>query len=60
MKAKAATTSWVVTGLGALVSSLGLGAMRRRKSRLGAGVLGFGLAHVALGLLDMMRPSVRR
>jgi len=59
MKAKAMTTSWVVTGLGALVSSLGFGTMRSR-SKLGAGVLGFGLAHVALGLLDMLRPSVRR
>ncbi len=58
---KATTTSWIVTGLGALVSSLGFGALRRRNmGRLGAGVLGFGLAHMALGLLDTLRPTVRR
>ncbi len=58
---KATTTSWTVTGLGAAVSSLGLGVLRRREmGRLGAGILGFGLAHVALGLLDLLRPSVRR
>ncbi|MGE5551998.1 MAG: hypothetical protein ACM3ZC_15915 [Bacteroidota bacterium] len=58
---KATTTSWTVTGLGAAVSSLGIGILNRRNlGKLGAGVLGFGLAHVALGLLDMMRPSVRR
>jgi hypothetical protein len=53
---KATKTSWVVTGLGAVVSSLGAKAFR---GRFGAGVIGFGLAHVALGLLDMLRPSVR-
>ena len=58
---KATTTSWTVTGLGAAVSSLGLGVLSRRKlGRLGAGILGFGLAHVALGFLDMLRPAVRR
>ena len=57
---KATTTSWAVTGLGAAVSSLGLGVLRGKKAgRLGAGILGFGLAHVALGLLDRLRPSVR-
>jgi hypothetical protein len=53
---KASTTSWTVAGLGALVS--GLGALSSKK-RWGAGVLGFGLAHVALGLLDMFRPTIR-
>lgn len=53
---KATTTSWVVTGLGAAVS--GVGAMTLKK-KWGAGILGFGLAHVALGLLDLFRPSVR-
>lgn len=53
---KAKTTSWVVTGLGAAVS--GVGAMTAKK-KWGAGVLGFGLAHVVLGLLDMVRPTVR-
>lgn len=45
-------TDMAVIGLGALVSGIGAKALR---SRFGAGVLGFGLAHVALGLLDMFR-----
>ncbi|MCR4426544.1 MAG: hypothetical protein NUW23_10210 [Firmicutes bacterium] len=53
---KGTTTSWIVTGLGAVVSGVGT----RMKGRLGSGVVGFGLAHVMLGLLDMLRPSVRR
>lgn len=58
---KGITTSWAVTGLGAAVSGLGFGVLRRRNlGKLGAGVLGFGLAHVVLGLLDHLRPSVRR
>ncbi|NPV27409.1 MAG: hypothetical protein HPY81_08210 [Firmicutes bacterium] len=56
MKKKATTTSWVVTGLGAAVTGLGATMLG---SRFGAGVMGFGLAHVTLGLLDMLRPSVR-
>lgn len=54
---KATTTSWAVTGTGAAVS--GLGALLL-KSKWGAGVLGFGLAHVVLGVLDMFRPVVRK
>ncbi len=50
------TTSMVVMGLGAIVT----GAGRLIGGRLGAGVTGFGLAHVALGLLDMFRPTVRQ
>lgn len=50
------TTSWVVTGLGAAVT--GFGAMLSGPVR--AGVVGFGLAHVILGVGDMFRPSVRR
>ena len=53
---KATTTSWVVTGLGAVVSSVGAAALNKK---WGAGILGFGLAHVALGLLDLLRPTVR-
>ena len=53
---KASTTSLTVTGLGAAVS--GLGAIMLKK-KVGAGILGFGLAHIILGLLDMARPSVR-
>jgi hypothetical protein len=57
MKVKATTTSWAVAGLGATVSSLGAVAL---KKRWGAGVFGFGLAHIVLGLLDLARPSVRK
>jgi hypothetical protein len=54
---KATTTGLAVTGTGAAVS--GLGALLL-KSKWGAGILGFGLAHVVLGLLDMARPTVRK
>lgn len=54
--AQASTTSIAVAGVGAVVS--GLGALMLRK-KLGAGILGFGLAHVTLGLLDLARPTVR-
>jgi hypothetical protein len=54
---KATTTSLAVAGTGAAVS--GLGALLL-KSKWGAGILGFGLAHVILGLLDMARPTVRK
>ena len=50
---KSTTTSWVVTGLGAVVSGLGA---TMRQSRLGTGILGFGLAHIVLGVVDMIRP----
>ncbi len=49
-------TSWAVTGLGAVVS--GVGAVML-PGTVGAGVLGFGLAHVVLGVADMFRPTVR-
>jgi len=51
----AMTTSWIVVAVGAIVAAIGyyIGDM------LGAGILGFGLAHVILGILDMFRPSVR-
>lgn len=50
---KGTTTGWLVTGLGAVVSGLGA---TMRQSRLGTGILGFGLAHVVLGVLDLLRP----
>ena len=56
MTLKASTTSLAVTGTGAAVSGLGAFLLR---SKWGAGILGFGLAHVVLGLLDMLRPNVR-
>lgn len=50
---KRASTDWVVTGLGAAVSTAGVLAMRNRsKALLGSGILGFGLAHVVLGVID--------
>ncbi|WP_162991149.1 hypothetical protein [Biomaibacter acetigenes] len=50
------TTSWVVTGVGAAVTALGLAT----GGTIGAVITGFGLAHVVLGTLDMFRPSVRK
>jgi len=49
------TTSWIVTGVGAGVTALGL----TIGGTFGAGVTGFGLAHVFLGILDMFRPTVK-
>lgn len=49
------STSWVVTGLGTAVT--GLGAVVG--GRFGAGIVGFGLAHVVLGVLDNLRPVIR-
>jgi hypothetical protein len=51
------TTSWIVVGLGAVVSLIG---QMSRPGELGAGILGFGLAHIVLGILDMLRPTVRQ
>lgn len=49
------TTSYIVTGVGAAVT--GVGAILG--GNLGAGVAGFGLAHVVLGVLDNFRPTTR-
>ncbi len=51
------TTSWVVVGLGVVVSIIG---QISRPGELGAGILGFGIAHIVLGILDMLRPTVRQ
>jgi hypothetical protein len=50
------TTSWVVTGLGVIVSLLG---WYLTPNAWGYGIFGFGLAHIMLGLLDMFREPVR-
>ncbi|MEJ6950126.1 hypothetical protein [Natronospora cellulosivora (SeqCode)] len=50
-------TSWAVSGLGLLVSTVG---SKMIKKKFGAGLLGFGLAHVVLGQLDRFRPSVKK
>lgn len=55
MKKKKAT-SWVITGLGATVTGIGAYV----GGPVGAGITGFGLAHIVLGTLDMFRPSNRR
>jgi hypothetical protein len=52
------TTSWAVTGLGAIVTTLGW-VLRPRSRKMSSGIMGFGLAHLVLGLLDMVRPTVR-
>ena len=49
------TTSLVVTGLGTAVTAVGC----LKKGTIGAGIAGFGLAHIVLGILDMFRPSVQ-
>ncbi|KUK41076.1 MAG: Uncharacterized protein XD69_0871 [Clostridia bacterium 62_21] len=54
---KPTTTSWVVTGLGAAVTALGATAL---SGPLAAGAVGFGAAHVVLGLLDMARPTIKK
>lgn len=48
------TTSWIVSGLGLVVSTLGATVFRRKK--IGTGVLGFGIAHIILGQLARLRP----
>lgn len=53
---KGTTTSWVVTGLGAAVTGVGATLI---SGPVAAGMVGFGLAHVLLGVGDMFRPSVR-
>lgn len=54
--AKSSTTSFAVAGTGAVVTGIG----RMVGGRLGSLISGFGLAHVALGLLDLTRPTVRK
>ena len=49
-------TGWLISGLGLAVSALG-GKMLDKK--VGAGILGFGLAHVLLGQLDRIRPTIK-
>ena len=56
MENKAKTTSYSVTGLGVAVSAVGWSLL---PSLWGAGILGFGAAHVVLGLLDTQRPVVK-
>lgn len=49
-------TGLYVAGVGTVVSGAG---MLLKNRRLRNGVVGFGLAHVVLGVLDLFRPSVQ-
>ncbi|MEK3786658.1 MULTISPECIES: hypothetical protein [Paenibacillus] len=49
------TVSWIVTGLGIIVSLLGY---YLTPNAWGYGILGFGLAHIVLGILDMFRRPI--
>lgn len=53
---KGKTASWIVTGVGAVVTAAGYLA----GGEIGTGIAGIGLAHVVLGTLDMFRPSTRK
>ena len=57
-KRSSSISSWSVIGLGALVALLGF-SMRHKNERLQAGITGFGLAHILLGSLDMLRNAVK-
>ena len=46
-----------VAGLGALVTALGSTIFKH--NRFGRGIIGFGLAHIVLGMLDRMRTGIR-
>ena len=50
------TRSWIVIGLGVVVSLLG---WYMAPSAWGYGILGFGLAHIVLGALDLFREPAR-
>ncbi|MGI6097956.1 MAG: hypothetical protein ACOYBM_07605 [Dethiobacteria bacterium] len=51
------TTSLIVVIVGAIVTVVGMFFI---PGDLGIGLTGFGAAHIFLGLLDMLRPSVRQ
>ncbi|ACB85190.1 hypothetical protein V2B37_08610 [Natranaerobius thermophilus JW/NM-WN-LF] len=48
-------TSKVVIALGSIVSGVG----KKLGGKLGAGLVGFGLAHIVLGMLDKARSPWR-
>ncbi|MHA6529184.1 hypothetical protein [Paenibacillus sp. BAC0078] len=50
------TVSWIITALGIIVSLLGYYLI---PGAWGYGILGFGLAHVLLGILGMFRAPAR-
>jgi hypothetical protein len=50
------TTSWIVAGIGIIVSLIGYYLI---PNAWGYGILGFGLAHIVLGILNMFRTPSR-
>lgn len=50
------TTSWIILGIGVVVALLGWLVVG---GTLGTGILGFGLAWIVLGILDMLRPNLK-
>ncbi|WP_169733339.1 hypothetical protein [Paenibacillus durus] len=50
------TVSWIVIILGIIVSLLGY---YLTPGAWGYGILGFGLAHIVLGILDMFRSPIQ-
>ncbi|HHX96526.1 MAG TPA: hypothetical protein GX687_03580 [Clostridia bacterium] len=44
---------WLVTGLGAAMTKIG----SRMRGPLGAGLKGFGIAHIILGTLNMLKTT---
>ena len=57
MENRARTTSYAVAGLGVAVTALGWSML---PDLWGAGIMGFGIAHIVLGLLDTLRPTIRQ
>lgn len=49
-------TGWIISGIGIIVTGFG----RLIGGRIGAGIAGFGMAHIMLGFLDRLRPSMRK
>lgn len=48
-------TSWGMAGLGLVVTGIG----KAVGGTLGAGLMGFGMAHVVMGLADIFRDTAR-
>ena len=53
---KTNTTSLIVTGLGVAVTAVGATALGGSAA---SATMGFGAAHIVLGVLDMFRPTLK-
>lgn len=53
------TTGWTVAAIGAAVAALGW-LILPTSVAWGAGIIGFGAAHIVLGLLDTQRPTIKK